>query len=49
MADYRDSVFKEIPSLECLDGKDKDDQSIDTEDDEDEYGDNEDGEYDIDD
>jgi len=36
--DYRDSIFKAVPQLECLDGKDKDDQSVETEDDEDDYG-----------
>ena len=44
--DYRKKVFDSISTLQCLDGKDQDNQSIDSDDDEDEYG--EEGEHDLD-
>ena len=44
--DYRKKVFDSISTLQCLDGKDQDNQSIESDDDEDEYG--EEGEQDLD-
>ena len=44
---YRDKVFEMLPSLEVLDGEDKDGKFIESEDDDDDYG--EEGELDMDD
>lgn len=47
LEDYRDKVFDDFTNLQCLDGKDRDNQSIESDDD-DEYG-GESGEFDKDD
>ena len=44
---YRDKVFEDFENLLCLDGKDRDNQSVESDDDEEDYG-AEEGEFDKD-
>ena len=44
---YRDQVFEDFENLLCLDGKDRDNQSVESDDDEEDYG-AEEGEFDKD-